>query len=501
MAGLNARIPAGTLQNIAARTAPAAATAPGQYTPTQLQALGYTAPVQMSAQRTMATQPPPAFMRNAPAGARLRAWQAQPQVQQQMNQATTGRAAGQVSQGLANQTFASPNAAAQDALIKFNQIQAMGTNAPQGVWNATIAQYQKALQQGATPIPALDAWAQSRMQQVAQDNKMGGMTSLLNAAVPAGLALMTGGALAGASGLLGGAASGAAGGAGSVVGGAGGGMGSLTGAAIDAGIAGGSQLGLGSAGSMMGLGGAATGGLGTMGLGLTGGAATALGGAGTSAAFGGAASSGGFLDSLGNWLTGPGGFTPPGGGTPGFNPAGAMIPPGLPGGAQDWGSWASSVFTPKNLLSVGSGLYGMVQGNQMMQQAQQQAAAANPWGTSGGYALAGQQLQNLLRNPGQVAATDPAYQLRIQGAQRAMAGAGQDSGAMAVAAANASSDWYNQRLAQLGGLAGANLNPAQAMQVGQAGQQAGVNLMGQGMASMAYPFTPQVSANPTIGGR
>ena len=87
-------------------------------------------------------------------------------------------------------------------------------------------------------------------------------------------------------------------------------------------------------------------------------------------------------------------------------------------------------------------------------------SAADPWGNSGGRALADAQLQELIRNPNAAMSNDPAYASRIQGAQRAAARYGQDSGAMAVAGANASSSWYNERLAQLQGLAGAGFNPA-----------------------------------------
>lgn len=165
-------------------------------------------------------------------------------------------------------------------------------------------------------------------------------------------------------------------------------------------------------------------------------------------------------------------------------------------GSFDWGQWAESLNNPQSLLAIGSGVAGIVQGNQQQDQAALAAQAANPWGTSGGYALAGQQLQSLMKDPMQVAATDPSYQLRIQGAQRAMAGYGQDSGAMSIAGANASTDWYNQRLEQLGKLAGAGLNPAQAGQLQQTGYQQGVQNIGQGLGSFGYAAAPTAQTLP-----
>lgn len=162
----------------------------------------------------------------------------------------------------------------------------------------------------------------------------------------------------------------------------------------------------------------------------------------------------------------------------------------------DWGQWAESLNNPQSLLAIGSGIAGIVQGNQQQDQATLAAAAANPWGTSGGRALADTQLQSLMRDPMQTAATDPSYQLRIQGAQRAMGAYGQDSGAMSIAGANASTDWYNQRLEQLSKLAGAGFDPANAGTLQQTGYQQGVNTIGQGLGSFGYAAAPTAQTLP-----
>lgn len=106
-----------------------------------------------------------------------------------------------------------------------------------------------------------------------------------------------------------------------------------------------------------------------------------------------------------------------------------------------------------------------------------------PWDESGGRKLAGDQLQALLRDPMGVANGDPAYKLRQQAAARAMGMYGMDSGAMGVAAADASSTWYDQRLQQLAGLAGANAAPGAGGQFRLNAMNGSAVIAGQGQAS------------------
>jgi hypothetical protein len=72
---------------------------------------------------------------------------------------------------------------------------------------------------------------------------------------------------------------------------------------------------------------------------------------------------------------------------------------------------------------------------------------------------------------------------------------GTDSGAMASAAANASTDWYNNRLAQLGGISGANVNPGQGQQLGLEGTGMANTLAGNSLASIGFGLN-----NATNGG-
>ena len=169
-------------------------------------------------------------------------------------------------------------------------------------------------------------------------------------------------------------------------------------------------------------------------------------------------------------------------GMPGFDQYGAAEGFG-------WGDVKGALQIASPIMSIGSGLYGMSQADQLRKMAAMSGKRADPWGMSGGRSLADAQLQELMNNPGQVAARDPSYALRMQGAQRATAIQGQDSGAMSVAGANASTDWYNQRLAQLGGLAGATQNPAAGEQVSMSGQLGANDLASRSLASIGYGVT------------
>lgn len=402
-------------------------------------------------------------MKNSSASpaAKLQAWQKRPQVQAQMQQEARAASSKSLIQGLGNQAFASPDAAAQDALIKFQQIQGMGAGASVQHYNNVVAQYQKAVQQGATPIPAIANWATSRQQQIAQDNKNSGFTNFMNVAVPLGLTALTGGALASAAGL---------GGFGAAVGGANAG----TGASIMSGYGssipfGGSSLGLGSAESMWGLGNAASSGLGGWGAGLTGGASTALGGAGLSAMAGGAAGPSWFSGVM-DWL-----------GNIGISPA-DVVKSGSDSSVMDKITKMTGL-GPSAIGSLISGAASLIGGSMgsdaaknaaaiQAQAAQNAIAQMQPYARGGLNAFNAQQdLLGLGANgsAGQMNAlkSSPGYQFRLQQGQQGLdaglaARGGMGSGKSAVAAAdynqNFASQEYQNRLAQLSGVAGTGFN-------------------------------------------
>lgn len=156
------------------------------------------------------------------------------------------------------------------------------------------------------------------------------------------------------------------------------------------------------------------------------------------------------------------------------------------------GGWEMPSFTMpggmdmiKGGMSIGSGLYGMKLARDQMELAKRLGKRSDPWGNSGGRQLADSQLQELMRSPGGLQ-SDPGYQARMQGVQRQNAAYGSDSGAMAVAAANASGDYYGQRLQQLAALAGAPGNPGGGAQMEMMGNAQGASLAGPALASIGY---------------
>lgn len=162
--------------------------------------------------------------------------------------------------------------------------------------------------------------------------------------------------------------------------------------------------------------------------------------------------------------------------------------------ATDWfdfTKWRKSLVNPATLFGIGSGLYNIGQAGKLADLAQQQALRATPWDTSGGRSLADMQLQALLRDPGQAAQNDPSYQLRLQAAQRGASMQGSGSGAMAVQAANASTSWLNDRIAQLSGLAGAGINPAYGGQLAISGTNSANTLRNQGISDIAGAIYPR----------
>jgi len=147
----------------------------------------------------------------------------------------------------------------------------------------------------------------------------------------------------------------------------------------------------------------------------------------------------------------------------------------------------------KNLLgsamSVGSGIYGMTLADDTRRLGEQAAKMSDPWGTSGGRSLADTQLQQLMRDPSGTMQNDPLFKAKVQAAQRANAGYGQDSGKMAVAAADAGGDWYDTRLKELSPLAGTQFNPGAGQAIAMQGQISSNDLASKSLASVGYGVT------------
>lgn len=179
---------------------------------------------------------------------------------------------------------------------------------------------------------------------------------------------------------------------------------------------------------------------------------------------------------------------PFGSGSPLDSPGGVAAQPGDGQGGDSGFGWNWG--TAEKLLQLGSGIYGMKLAGDQRKAAMQAMERSDPWGTSGGRGIADAQLRELMTNPAAME-NDPAFKARIRGAQRATAQYGQDSGAMAVAGANAATDWYNSRLQQLGALAGAGTTPGNNSAAGLAGINQANELAGSSLASLGYGVSSQ----------
>ena len=146
-------------------------------------------------------------------------------------------------------------------------------------------------------------------------------------------------------------------------------------------------------------------------------------------------------------------------------------------GAMPWGS-------PGNLLTMGSGIYGLINAEQLKKQASLLQQQADPFGQYRSQ-YAGQ-LSALEANPSSIT-TLPGYQAGMDAVTRSMGSQGyQGSGNMAAALQQYGGNFYNQEVQTLSGLAGANLNPAAAGQLALTGTLGANQLTGQSLASLGY---------------
>lgn len=151
-----------------------------------------------------------------------------------------------------------------------------------------------------------------------------------------------------------------------------------------------------------------------------------------------------------------------------------------------------SLATPGSLLSIGSGIYGLNQANQMKQIAQQAAQLQDPFAPQRSQYQ--QQLSALMANPQSVSSI-PGYQAGLDAIIRSQAAAGYlGSGNMMNAMAQYGGQFYQQQLQNLMQLSGANVQPGGGSQLIQ-GQQAAAGLTSSALGSIGYGATlPQLTA-------
>ena len=159
----------------------------------------------------------------------------------------------------------------------------------------------------------------------------------------------------------------------------------------------------------------------------------------------------------------------------------SSIIPGFGSGAGAAGG--SSWLGP--LMSIGSGAYGMYLSNQQRKLAQ----AADPWGTSGGRAGASGQLTNLLNDPSSIYKM-PGWEAGMEAVRRTV---GTPGGTMNAGLRQYGSDFYNNAVNQLSGLAGTG-NAG----LGLSGNMSAAQLASQSLASIGYGGTQATGGGVVI---
>lgn len=138
----------------------------------------------------------------------------------------------------------------------------------------------------------------------------------------------------------------------------------------------------------------------------------------------------------------------------------------------------------KTLLSAGSGLYGMSMSADQRKMLEQAILASAPWTTSGGTAMAGEELKRAISGD---LSNDPGFKLAQQAAARASS---QQPGGMASsAAAMAALKYQNDRIAALSGPAGVGFNPGAGYQTAASGFPAASSLASSSLASIGFGTT------------
>lgn len=146
----------------------------------------------------------------------------------------------------------------------------------------------------------------------------------------------------------------------------------------------------------------------------------------------------------------------------------------LAGMASKFGPW----------MDMGKGVMGMLEARKLKQQLAAIAATQDPFGAQRGQYQ--QQLSALMKDPSSIM-TDPAYMASVQAANRAAAASGYlGSGNQLEALKTNFGNFYNQRIAQLSPLTGAQFGPGNSGAIAAEGVANAARLRGQSLNSLAY---------------
>lgn len=136
-----------------------------------------------------------------------------------------------------------------------------------------------------------------------------------------------------------------------------------------------------------------------------------------------------------------------------------------------------------NLLNIGSGIYGMMQSNKMMDLAQQAAQMQDPFGPQRPQYQAA--LANLYANPSSITSM-PGYQAGLNAVERKMASQGYlGSGNMMAALSQYGGDFFDKEVARLSMLSGAQFAPTGGNAL-LTGTQFGNDLASRSLATLGY---------------
>jgi hypothetical protein len=163
-------------------------------------------------------------------------------------------------------------------------------------------------------------------------------------------------------------------------------------------------------------------------------------------------------------------------GVPGGSPFAAATPgmASTPMTANAAGVGAMPLGSPSSNMTLGTGLYGLAQSENLKRQGQLASQQADPFGPY--RAQYAQQMAALSANPGLIT-QQPGYEAGLEAVRRSMAAGGYSgSGNMMAALSKYGGDFYNQTMQMYSGLAGAGINPGTGAQLNFAGQMAGTNL-------------------------
>lgn len=178
---------------------------------------------------------------------------------------------------------------------------------------------------------------------------------------------------------------------------------------------------------------------------------------------------------------------------------GSNIDEAFSGGLNIDSSWIDNIWsaigsdTAKNLLNIGSGIYGLSQADKLKQLSRQAMGASDPFGSQrAGYAA---QLAALMKDPSSLA-EEPGYKFQFAQGQQAvtrnMASRGfLDSGNEAVALTEYgqgfAQNYRNKRVEELSLLSGAGISPSFGASL--SGYASGIDTASQALASLGYGAT------------